>query len=76
MKRIEITRGIVGIYAMQVCAEQDVTDEEVLAVCNRENPAGTELGWTQVARADFKQENLRPVACNDDPGRLHLIAVC
>ena len=61
---------------MQVCAVADATNEEILEVANRENPAGTRHGWSTVAREDYKQENARPVKCDDDPNRMHFILVC
>jgi hypothetical protein len=30
MNRVVVTRHMIGICAMQVCAEHDVTDEEIL----------------------------------------------
>lgn len=73
MKRIEITRPIIGICFMQVCAEEDVTDEEILEVCNKENPAGTINGWSTVHRGTDKNG---PVECNDDPSRTHFMINC
>ena len=40
-KRVIVTKFYNGLCGMQVCAVHDATDEEVLAVCNRENPSGT-----------------------------------
>ena len=72
MKRVEITRSIVGISHMQVCAVADATDEEILATCNEENPSGTELGWVQVIR----EGKLDPVPCAQTPGRTHFMVMC
>ena len=76
--RVQITRPIVGIYMMQVCAMKDATDDEILEVCNRENPSGTANGWTRVFREvdEYHGENCLPVPCNDDPERIHFLAVC
>jgi hypothetical protein len=75
MKRIVITRPIVGICHMQVCVVLDATDEEILAVANRENPAGTTGGWSEVLRTPTERA-AGPIVCADDPGRLHLLLVC
>ena len=48
MNRVVITRKMVGICHMQVCVEKDCSDEEILEVCNSENPAGTSAGWCEV----------------------------
>ncbi len=80
MGRVEITKYVYGLTMMQVCAVKDVTDEEILEVCNRLNPSGTEAGWTFVAReVDEKRmifKNHLPVPCDDNPDRLHFLIVC
>lgn len=81
MKRIEVTRGIVGLCHMQVCAEPNVTDEEILAVCNQENPSGTSHGWVSVVREDCESDvwpakDMHPVPCSDDPARIHFLVAC
>ncbi len=76
MNRVVVTRSWHGLCGMQVCAAADATDEEILEVCNRENPSGVSNGWAKVAREDFEQENTRPVPCGDDPERRHFIVVC
>lgn len=78
MERVVITRSMVSIFSMQVCAEKDATDEEILDVCNTENPAGTSNGWCRVIREaqDETEENAVPVACQNDPSRLHFLVVC
>lgn len=76
-KRVVITRPFVGLVGMQVCAVKDVSDEEVLRVCNLENPSGTSLGWCNVIRqAGLDRQQQNPVACSDDPGRLHFLVGC
>jgi hypothetical protein len=75
MKRIVITRPVLGLCYMQVCAVLDATDEEILAVANTENPAGTRAGWSEVLRAPTEHA-AGPTVCADDPGRLHLLLVC
>jgi hypothetical protein len=81
MNRIEIIRPMLGICWMVVCAERDATDEEILKVCNAENPSGTTHGWGRVVREDteltnLEAENIRPVVCLEDENRLHLIISC
>jgi hypothetical protein len=79
MKKVIVTNSMVGICGMQVCAGTDATDEEILSVCNRENPSGTSNGWSRVLRANDESplfKNCGPVQCADDPARQHLIIVC
>lgn len=80
MDRVEITKYIFGITMMQVCAVKDATDEEILEVCNVQNPSGTEQGWIKVAReVDEKRmifKNHLPVQCTDNPDRLHFLVIC
>lgn len=76
MNRVEVTRCIVGLCGMQVCAVPDATDEEILDICKKENPAGTSLNWVRVAREADEDENIRPVPCEKYPGRTHFIVIC
>lgn len=81
MRRVEITRSMMGICGMQVCAVKDATDEEILEVCNSNNPSGTSNGWGEVIRTVeegslFNTEQNLPVQCGDDPERLHFIVLC
>lgn len=71
-ERVVITKSILGICHMQVCAERDATDVEILDVCNRDNPSGTSLGWCEVIR----EGKGRPIACADDATRTHFLVVC
>jgi hypothetical protein len=72
MERVVITNAFVGFCHMQVCAVSDATDEEILLVCNSQNPSGTSNGWTMVLR----DGEGGPVACEQEPGRMHFLAVC
>jgi dihydrodipicolinate reductase len=74
MDRVVITKPMVGPCHMQVCAADDVTDAEILEVCNRDNPSGTAAGWCEVIREGVERQ--RPVRCADDPDRLHFLVVC
>ena len=76
MDRVIVTKPMIGICYMQVCAEANVSDKEILEVANRENPAGTTNGWTTVARDNEEDERLNAVTCDDDPSRKHFIVIC
>jgi hypothetical protein len=74
-KRVIVTKPMVGITAMQVCCVKDATDEEILAVCNSENPSGTTNGWGVVIRNN-EMGYANPVVCGADKERLHILIVC
>lgn len=77
MDKVIVTRPMVGICHMQVCAHKDATDDEILAVCNRQNPAGTTNGWSSIVREESEfWGDMRPVQCQDDPERVHYIVAC
>jgi hypothetical protein len=78
MDRVVVTCPFLGICHMQVCAERDATDEEILEVCNRENPAGTINGWSHVIRQEdeYNDKKSLPVQCADDPSRMHFLVAC
>ena len=76
MDRVVVSIPMIGICYMQVCAVADSTDEEILEVANRDNPAGTTNGWVKVAREDHEREDARPVICEDHPNREHFIVIC
>jgi hypothetical protein len=79
MDRVVITKPWQGMCHMQACAAKDATDEEILDVCNRENPSGTVNGWTHVLRADEEfmgKTGGAPVQCDDHQDRLHLLVSC
>ena len=78
-KRVICTMAFVGICHMQVCAARDATDEEILSVCNAENPSGTRNGWSRVIREAGKDgfwNEPGPVACAEDSSRLHMLVSC
>lgn len=81
MNRVTVTRSMVGICHMQVCAKSDATDEEILAVCNKENISGTRNGWALVIRDNYESnfwpaDKMKPVPCQDDPTRTHFMVGC
>jgi len=75
MKKVEVTNKLLGICHMQVCAEKDASDEDILLVCNSENPSGTTNGWSVVIRASGKY-GPGPVQCSDHKNRLHFLVAC
>lgn len=76
MNRVMVTQPMIGIFYMQVCAVADATDEEILEVANKDNPAGTRNGWSTVTREDHENEKIRPIICADDKNRKHFILIC
>lgn len=77
MNRVIVTKCMVGLFHMQICAVKDATDKEVLLVCNKENPSGTTAGWGKVIRKkEEPKDNHAPTQCDDYPNRIHLLAVC
>jgi len=78
MNRVVVTKPIIGAYAMQVCAKSEATDEEILLVCNKENPSGTTNGWGTVFRKVNKLHGKRflPVQCKDYSDRKHFMVFC
>jgi len=77
MDRVVVTRAICGVAHMQVCAAKDATDEEILAVCNRENPSGTTGGWFHVRKENHEfWGRVAPVQCADDSNRMHFMVAC
>ena len=76
-KRVIVTRSFVGLCHMQVCATKDATDDEILDVCNTENPSGTANGWSTVYRnGEWLGQDMSPVKCADDENRLHILVGC
>ncbi len=86
MNRVEVTRkmmdpkgfGLFCICYMQVCAVGDATDDEILEICNRDNPSGTSNGWSSVVRKpeDEQESDLEPVECDNHKDRLHFMVRC
>lgn len=76
LDRVIVTRPILGITGMQVCCVKDATDEEILKVCNTQNPSGTTGGWQVVVRDENSKYAAGPVVCDDDKDRLHIVIIC
>jgi hypothetical protein len=78
--RVEITRMMVGICHMQVCAVKDATDQEILEVCNLQNPTGIQHKWSTVIRreppGDSIFQNVAPKQCDEHVGRMHFLVAC
>lgn len=70
--RLYVSRPMVGLAHMQVCAVPDVTNQEILDFCNSANPSGTSAGWTTVVR---RGKN-KPRPCDDDSRRIHILVGC
>jgi len=75
MKRVEVTKPVLGLCYMQVCAVGDATDAEILAHCNLTNPSGVTGGWSLVKRVSGNP-NHSPVPCDIYEGRTHYIVAC
>jgi hypothetical protein len=63
----------VGICSIQVCVDNDLSDQQILNNLNRTYPSGTTNGWMQVER---KIEGQTPVPCNTHQTRTHFIINC
>lgn len=79
-KRVIVTKAFLGLLFMQVCAIKDATDEEILKVCNSENPCGTQAGWCWVLHDPEKHgmlEGAKPGPCDEYPNdRIHYLVGC
>lgn len=80
LPRVTVSRQFVNLLAMQVCAVNDATDEEILHVANRDNYCGTSNGWCKVIRTPDgdigEPPEAGPVPCNDHDGRTHFLVSC
>ena len=76
VKRVIVTRPMIGLLYMQVCVCKDATDKEILEVSNKENKCGTTNGWCTVHRENDEDEKKHPVQCEDDKERIHLVVSC
>ena len=83
MDRVVITKSWAGLAGMQVCVIADATDEEILDVCNRLNPAGISGGWSEVVRTIntdapgiFDTQGMLPKQCEDHADRMHYLVTC
>jgi hypothetical protein len=81
-ERVFISQPYCGMYAMQVCVLPEVSTQEILDVCNRENPSGTGSGWNKVinSKAAAIEAGLAvdtaPGPCVECAGRQHKIVMC
>lgn len=66
-----------GIFDMQVCVPEDWTDEQVEAWANRENPAGTENGWSMKHAGEESLSGCpERVPCEGRKGFIHIMFQC
>jgi len=75
MDRVIVLKEWNGLIAMSVCAVEDATDEEILEVCNKENPSGTDNRWCNVVRNN-EEPDRNPKQCESYPDRLHYLVYC
>lgn len=76
MAKVVVASPMVGICHMVVCCEVGSKSDEILAVCNSQNPSGTSMGWCTVYKKNAKDKSKRPVKCNDYENRLHVLVSC
>lgn len=76
LPRVTISRMMIGICFMQCCCVKDATEQEILDVANRGNPAGTKNGWLTAYKWEAEDEARRPVQCADYPDRHHVLVGC
>ena len=59
--------------SMQVCVPRNWTDEQALTFAERENPCGTENGWSQRRQGDEALGGAdERVQCADRPDHVHI----
>ena len=69
-----IRRSVLGC---QVCCPKDWTDEQIVELANRDNPAGTESGWTIVRHGDAcLQGDPERNVCADNDQHVHVALTC
>jgi len=78
MDKVIQTIAFVNLFTCQVCAEKDLSDEEVIRLLQESNPAGTSNGWAEVVRkvSDTFNEDCMPKPCADYPDRMHYLVTC
>lgn len=72
LPKVIVTKRMVGLCYMQVCAHKKATTKQILDVCNRENASGTRGGWSEVIR----KGDGKPVQCEDHADRKHYLIAC
>jgi hypothetical protein len=65
-----------GLVHCSVCADRDLTPEEVVAAVNFREPSGTDHGWMLSDEPTFSGGEPNPTPCNQDSSRLHYLMVC
>lgn len=69
-----VTKPMVGICHMQVCARRGTPYETIEVQANLQNPSGLDHGWRVLG--DEAPEKDRPVTCAQDSERVHYLLVC
>ena len=68
----EVTR--VGMLDMQVCVPERWSDEDVIEFAERENPCGTEAGWSIRRDGDPKLGgDAERTKCEERSGFVHIM---
>lgn len=66
----------IGPLSCSVCAEKNLTPDEVAQEVNQVSPAGTTHGWQISEDEKFKGGNPNPCVCEQDDDRLHYLLEC
>jgi hypothetical protein len=72
MDDVIVTRPMLGLCHMEACVKKGLDDETILREVNKLNPCATTQRWCRIER---DEESLRPVQCEQEADREHLI-VC
>lgn len=64
-----------GPVSCSVCAEADLSSEEVERMVNRLMPTGIDSPW-RISDESFKDGTPNGVECHDGPTRKHYLLVC
>jgi hypothetical protein len=73
---VVVTRGVIGICHMQVCAYGETPPERVEERANQLNPTGISSRWKIVTGEELGEENLAPAPCEQFRGRIHYLLSC
>ena len=81
-ERVFLTGLYAGVWSNHVCVVPDATDEEILAVCNANEPSvyGKKYRWTRVIRTEedakaigVSWKDAKPGTCLECPPRIHMV---
>lgn len=66
-----------GLISMSVCAEKDLTVEEITEEVNAQNPTGISSDWAYAEGENFNSGETNPCLCNQHPDkRKHYLFHC